>query len=101
MLPVSRMYTFTRWQSTLSYIRILLVSEFGSYEKTTLVDRLSAVADINIGYFSAVIFMGALFFLMDMSPYYQGIGYEQGETIHCQWNGQATSITRFYCMLSS
>lgn len=29
----------------------------------TLVDCLSAMADIKIGYFSAVIFMGVLFFL--------------------------------------
>ena len=54
------------------------------------------MADINIGYFSAAIFMATLSFLVDMSPYYQGNGYEQGDTIHCQWNGQAISITGFY-----
>ena len=44
--------------------------------------------------------MATLLFLVDMSPYYQGIGYEQGDTIHCQWNGQAISITGFYWTLS-
>ena len=86
MLAVLRMYTFTQWQSTLSYIRTLMGSGFGSFEKMTLVDCLSAMADIKIGYFSAVIFMGVLFFL-DMSPYYQGIGYQKGDTIHS--NGTA------------